>query len=139
VHAALAAAATLLSVAFAFSTFERWLGRRRPHELVWTIALAMFALGSASLWLGGAIGWGEWSFKSFYLFGAVLDVPFLALGTVYLLAGRHRGDVATAVVCLLGAFAAGVVVAAPLTHPISGTTGPVHGSPPASAREWPPP
>ena len=120
-HAALAAAATLFSVAFAFSTYERWLGRRARHELVWTIALVMFALGSASLWLGGAIGWGEWSFKSFYLFGAILDVPFLALGTVYLLGGRHRGDVSLAVVSLLCAFAAGIVVAAPLTHPVSGT------------------
>jgi hypothetical protein len=81
-HAALAAAATLLAVAFAMSTFERWLERRQPHELVWTISLVMFALGSASLWLGGAIGWGEWSFKAFFLFGAILDVPFLALGTV---------------------------------------------------------
>ena len=66
---------------------------------MWTISLVMFALGSAGLWLGGAIGWSEWSFKSFYLFGAILNVPFLALGTVYLLGGRRRGDVATAVVC----------------------------------------
>jgi hypothetical protein len=120
-HAALAAAATLLAVAFAMSTYERWLERRHPHELVWTISLVMFALGSASLWLGGAIGWDEWSFKSFYLFGAILDVPFLALGTVYLLGGRRRGDVSTAVVCLLGAFAAGLMVAAPLIHPVGGT------------------
>ena len=48
-------------------------------------------------------------------------MPFLALGTVYLLGGRRRGDVSTAVVCLLGAFAAGLMVAAPLTHPIGGT------------------
>jgi hypothetical protein len=120
-HAALAAAATLLAVAFAMSTYERWLERRARHELVWTISLVMFALGSASLWLGGAIGWSEWTFKSFYLFGAVLDVPFLALGTVYLLGGRRRGDIATAVVSLLAAFAAGVVVAAPVTHLVSGT------------------
>ena len=67
-------------------------------------------------------GWSEWSFKVFFLFGAILNVPFLALGTVYLLGGRRRGDVATAVVSLLGAFAAGIVVAAPLTHPDRRTT-----------------
>jgi hypothetical protein len=121
-HVALAAAATVLSVAFAFSTYERWLARRKPHELVWTISLVMFALGSASLWLGGAIGWDEWSFKSFYLFGAILNVPFLALGTVYLLGGRKWGDRSTAVVSLLAAFAAGIVVAATPTALISGTT-----------------
>lgn len=120
-HAALAAAATLLSLAFAMSTFERWLARRRRHELVWTIALVMFALGSLGLWLGAAIGWSEWTFKVFFLFGAILNVPFLALGTVYLLFGRVRGDVATAVVALLGAFAVGLMVATPLAHPITGS------------------
>ncbi len=121
-HEALAATATLLSVAFAMFTYERWLGRHRRHELVWTIALVMFALGSFGLWLGAALGWSEWSFKVFFLFGAILNVPFLALGTVYLLGGQRRGDVATAVVSLLGAFAAGIVVATPLTHPIGGST-----------------
>ncbi len=121
-HAALAAAATLLSMAFAMSTFERWLARRQRHELVWSIALVMFALGSVGLWLGGAIGWSEWTFKVFFLFGAILNVPFLALGTVYLLFGRQRGDLATAVVSLLGAFAVGLMVATPLTHPISTTS-----------------
>jgi hypothetical protein len=121
-HTALAATATLLSVAFAMFTLERWLGRHRRHELMWTIALVMFALGSFGLWLGGALGWSEWSFKLFFLFGAILNVPFLALGTVYLLGGRRVGDVSTAVVSLLGAFAAGIVVATPLTHAIGGTT-----------------
>ena len=43
--AALAAAATLVSVAFGLSTLDRWLRRRRPHELAWTVALGLFALG----------------------------------------------------------------------------------------------
>jgi len=111
---ALAATATLLALAFALLTAERYLARRRRHELMWTIALTMFALGSLALWLGAAIGWGEWTFKAFYLFGAVLNVPFLALGTVYLLASRRTGDNTTAVVSLLAAFAAGIVVAAPM-------------------------
>src|ERR1700712_5466428 len=103
-HAALAATATLISLSFAFTTLQRWIERRRRQELVWTIALFMFALGAVGLWLGAAIGWDEWTFKVFYLFGAVLNVPFLALGTVYLLFGPRRGDWVTAVVSLLGAF-----------------------------------
>ena len=35
-NVALAAAATLVSTAFALSTLDRWLRRRRPHELAWT-------------------------------------------------------------------------------------------------------
>jgi hypothetical protein len=117
-HTVLAATATLLATAFALSTLERYLSRQRRHELMWTISLFMFALGSLALWVGAAIGWSEWSFKAFYLFGAILNVPYLALGTVYLLAGERRGDISAAVVSLLAAFASGVVVATPLVGTI---------------------
>jgi hypothetical protein len=118
-HAASAAAATLLAFAFMLSTLERYLARRKRHELMWTISLAMFVAGSLALWAGAAVGWSEASFKAFYLFGAILNVPFLALGTVYLLCERRTGDVATAIVSLLGAFAAGIVVAAPIVGTIT--------------------
>ncbi len=118
-HAALAAAAALVSLAFALSTGERWLRGRKRHEAAWTISLIMFALGSISLWWGAAVGWGEWSFKSFYLFGAILNVPYLALGTVELLSGPAHGRRWTAIVTVLGAFCAGIVVAAPLTSSIA--------------------
>jgi hypothetical protein len=117
-HAALAASATLVSLAFAMSTLERWLDRHRRHEGAWTVSLFLFAAGSAALWVGAATGWGEWSFKAFYLFGAILNVPFLALGTVELLAGPTHGRHWTAIVSLLGAFCAGLIVAAPLLAPI---------------------
>ncbi|MBV9951572.1 MAG: hypothetical protein JO291_06450 [Acidimicrobiia bacterium] len=116
---AFAAGATLVSLAFACSTFERWLVRRRRHELAWSVALAMFAIGSAALWAGAALGWDAWSFRLFYLFGGVLNVPFLALGTVYLLAGQQIGDRVGAVLCLVGAFAAGVLTIAPLRHAVA--------------------
>lgn len=119
-HRALAAAATLVALAFALSTLERWLARRRRHELAWTAALVLFAAGSAALWAGATLGWGPVSFRLFYLFGAIVNVPVLALGTVYLLGGERRGDRWALVVALTCAFATGVVAVAPLTgviHP----------------------
>ena len=113
-HAALAASATLVSLAFALSTLERWLARRRRHEGAWTVSLFMFAAGSAALWWGAAVGWGEWSFKAFYLFGAILNVPFLALGTVELLAGPTHGDGGRRSCRCSPPSAPGLVVAAPL-------------------------
>jgi hypothetical protein len=112
---ALAAAAALVAVAFALSTLDRWLDRRRPHELAWSVALAMFAVGAGALWLGAADGWDGPTFRAFYLFGAILNVPFLALGTIYLLGGRRRGDAAAVGISLGSAFAAGVMVVAPLS------------------------
>ena len=60
--------------------------------------------GSAALWYGATAGGDEVTFRLFYLFGAVLNVPFLALGTVYLLGGVRRGDRWAGVVGLGSAF-----------------------------------
>ena len=91
-NAALAAAATLVALSFCFSTLDRWLRRRRPHELAWTVSLALFAVGSGALWWAESAGWSLGAFRVFYMAGAVLNVPWLALGTVYLLAGQRLGD-----------------------------------------------
>ena len=113
---AVAVAAALVALAFALSTWERWLAGRKRHELAWTAALAMFTLAAGALAAGAALGWSPLSFRVFYLFGAIANVPFLALGTVYLLGGPRRGDRWAVVVALFAAFAAGVMAAAPLTH-----------------------
>lgn len=112
-NTALAAAATLVAFAFALSTLDRWLRRRRPHELAWTISLALFALGSGALWWAEAAGWALGPFRIFYLAGAVLNVPWLALGTVYLLGGQAVGDRVRTWLILLSGFTVGVVGFAP--------------------------
>lgn len=112
-NAALAAAATLIASAFAITTFDRWLRRRRPHEGAWTVALALFALGSIALWWAEARGWSLASFRVFFLAGAILNVPWLALGTVYLLFGPRIGHVTRNWLIGLSGAAAGVVLVAP--------------------------
>ena len=109
---ALAAAATLVSLAFAATVFERWLDRRRPQDLA--TSLGLFAAGAASLWWGASAGWSPGPFRAFYAFGAVLNVPVLALGTVYLLVDRRRADRIAQLTVVACAVAAGVVVAAPI-------------------------
>ena len=113
-----AAGATVLATAFAAAVIERWAARRRRHDLAWGVALVLFAGGAASLWVGAAAGWSGPSFRAFYVLGAVLNVPVLALGTIYLLGGTRRGDRWAAAIALASAFAAGVIVAAPLRAPI---------------------
>lgn len=112
---ALASGATAVSFAFAGATYERWLRRRRRHELAWSVSLLLFACGALSLWAGAALGWNPVTFRLFYLFGAIVNVPFLALGTIYLLAGTQRGDRWAVGIALGSAFAAGVLTVAPLT------------------------
>lgn len=113
---AAAAAAALVAVAFGLSTLERWLANRRRHELAWSVALAMFALAASAMAAGAQGGWTGPVFRLFYLFGAIVNVPVLALGTVYLLGGARWGDRAAVGVAMAAAFSAGVIVMAPFTH-----------------------
>lgn len=108
----------LLALAAALSTLDRWLDRRRQHDLAWTVAFGLFAIAAGALALGSAQGWDEATFRVFFLFGAVANVPVLALGTAWLHASPAAARRWTAVVALGVAFAAGVVAAAPLTAPI---------------------
>ncbi len=75
---AVAVAASLIAVAFALSTFERWLTARRRHELAWTGALAVFAAAAGALAAGAQAGWSGPTFRTFYLFGAIIGAPLPA-------------------------------------------------------------
>lgn len=118
-NTALAALSAIISVAFGLSTLDRWLRRRRPHELAWTIAMGLFAIASLSLWWAEARGWSNNSFRMFFTFGAIVNVPWLGLGSVYLLVGPKAGRVTTRVLLVFSGFAAGVVFTAPMHSTIN--------------------
>jgi hypothetical protein len=87
-HWLLPGVAAAASAAFAVAVLRQYAARRRPYQLAWGIALSMFTVASLALTFGVVAGWTPVSFKVYYLFGAVLNVPWLALGTVELLAGQ---------------------------------------------------
>ena len=78
-------AAALTALAFAGLVTKEFIARRRPYLLAWAIALFMFAAASAAAFLGILSGWNTRLFAIYWLFGAVLNVPFLAAGEVLLL------------------------------------------------------
>lgn len=117
---ALSAAATLVAFAFGLSTLDRWLRRRKPHELAWTIALGLFAIGSGALWWAMARGWSEPTFRVFYLAGAILNVPWLALGTVYLVTSEPTGNRVRTWLIGLSGLATGVLMATPTRAAVPG-------------------
>lgn len=81
--------------------------------------MALFALAAMSLWWAEARGWSSTSFRFFFLLGAVLNVPWLALGTVYLLAGARVGSITARVLLVFSGFAAGVIVMAPMSAEVA--------------------
>jgi hypothetical protein len=105
---------------FAQATLVRYTKDKRPQDLAWTISLAMFALASAALATGVSTGWDNGLFRIFFLLGAVLTVPWLALGTVYLLAGEVVGNRVRAWLIGLSGLSIGIVLFAPTRTAVSG-------------------
>ena len=113
-----AAVAALMGVIFTFSTFERWIAKKKPHELAWTISLSLFVVAAFALALGAQGGWTHLTFKVFYLFGAILNVPFLGVGTIYLLFGKKVGDISLAVVVAFSFLSIGLIISQPFIAPL---------------------
>ena len=77
--------AGIIAGVFCAMLLVRFAKRRRPHEGLWAIALAMYAAASIAMFLGVAAGWTPAEFRWYWLFGAVLNVPFLAAGELFVL------------------------------------------------------
>jgi len=93
-------ASSVLSFAFAALVADQWLRRRQAYQLVWTVGLLWYGISAGTEFLGGALGWSEPLYRTWYLIGAVYVAGWLGLGTVYLLA-RTRFGYAFAVSLLL--------------------------------------
>jgi hypothetical protein len=75
----------------------------------------MYAAASFALFLGVLDGWTETEYRVYWLFGAVLNVPWLFLGEVYLLAKRRWiADTLLVVMLFLTAFAVAKIRTAPV-------------------------
>jgi hypothetical protein len=120
VDALLAFAAALIAVRLAGGLAARWRERRAPELAAWAASLAAYAIASAALAWAAAAGWGDEAFRVYYLFGGLLTVPLLGLGSV-LLTGRRR---AVPVVLVYAGIALGAILAEPLTSAVSGAAVP---------------
>jgi hypothetical protein len=82
---------SFLSFAFAVMVGDQWLRRRQPYQLVWTIGLLWYGISAGTEFLGGAFGWNEPLYRTWYLIGAFGVAAYLGLGTVFLLRSTRFG------------------------------------------------
>jgi N-terminal 7TM region of histidine kinase len=68
--------------------YDAW-RRPRADRIVWTLAFAIFAIAAGAEVIGSAGHWTPALVRTYYLAGAVLVVGYLALGELYLLAGKQ--------------------------------------------------
>lgn len=121
----LAFLATAVATLFAQATLVRATRDHRPQDRAWAVSLVLFALASAALATGVSTGWDNGTFRVFYLLGAVLTVPWLALGTLELLLGTAIGTRVQWGLVFFSGVAAGVLLTAPIDGPIHGEAIPV--------------
>lgn len=85
INAAFALAAAIVGAFFAYMVGRQFTERRKPHQLLWTIAMAMFALASLTQFYAELRGaWTPGLYRLYYLMASGL-VAVMGGGTVYLL------------------------------------------------------
>jgi hypothetical protein len=95
-----------VALVFAGLLARQWAARRRPYQLAWCAALLMYAGGSFALFLGVLDGWSTSEYRAYWLLGAILNVPYLGLGEVYLLVRDRRvGNILLLILLFLTGFA----------------------------------
>ncbi len=107
-------AVAMLSSAFAAAVACQFAARRRPHQLIWALALAMSALASAGYVLALPPTSSALAFRLYYALGALLMPAWLGLGSIFLAAPRRVADLALAALVNVGALGVGAVFSAPL-------------------------
>lgn len=113
-------AAAVISAVFSACLISQFRDRRKPHQLAWSLALAAFAIASLSAGIGVLAGWSDGLFRSYYLFGAVINVPILALGTIYLYFSPRLSWAAAVWIGASCVYAAAAVLSSDLQISLSG-------------------
>lgn len=100
---ALSAIAASAATLFALDLWNDYRNRPRPHIAAYGAGMTMFAVATWCLFIGVSFGWTGGVYRLFFLFGAILNIPVLALGSMFLVVGRRSGHAMTVAI---GAFAA---------------------------------
>jgi len=101
-----------ISAVFATMLFMQSAQKRKFPQLFWGIALVMFAIASVVVAIGISQTWGPVLYRLFWIFGVMLNVPWLALGSVALLRNKYITAVAAAVVVVASLWGIGSTMTA---------------------------
>ena len=112
--AALSLGATAISLVFAAVVYQQFITRRRPYQLVWSLALLIFGVGTFCQFVAEEHGWNEPIYRIWYYSGAMLAAAYLGQGTVYLIAPRAFAHASMAVLIALSLEGLGFALSVPV-------------------------
>jgi hypothetical protein len=116
----IAGVAALSASIFAFDLWRDYLGRPRPHVAAYAAGMTLFGIATWCLFIGITFGWTGPAYRTFFLFGAVLNIPLLALGSMFLVVGKRSGHLMTVAIGAIAAISTTLVLTVPFEHPLPG-------------------
>lgn len=103
-----------VSAIFGLRVAGQYRRRRRPHQVLWAVSLAMSFIASVSYALTLATGNSPFWFRTYYLFGALLMPAYMGTGSLYLGYSRRTGNIVLLAVIVLSVLGAVLLAAAPI-------------------------
>jgi hypothetical protein len=96
--------AATVSAVFAAMLLRQYTKGHRIPQLAWGVAMTLFALASLIVAYGTTQTWDATMYKLFWLFGVMLNVPWLAVGSIALLGNQFVARAALVAVLLASAW-----------------------------------
>lgn len=112
------AAAALAATVFSVDLWRDHRGRPRPHIAAYAAGMTLFAIATWCLFIGLTFGWSGPVYRTFFLFGAVLNIPLLALGSMFLVVGKKSGHVMTLAIGAIAAISTTLTLTVPFEQPL---------------------
>jgi hypothetical protein len=94
----------IVSAVLAISVFRQCAARRKMHQLMWGIAIAIWAIAVAAELAATLRGrWGMITYRAYYATGALLIPAWLGMGTLYLIFPKRVNDWILGILSVLSA------------------------------------
>jgi hypothetical protein len=114
----LALLAALAATSFAVDLWLDYRKRPRPHIAAYGTGMSMFAIATWAFYLGLSFGWTGPLYRTFFLFGAILNIPFLALGSMFVVVGKRSGHAMAIALGALTAISTTLTTTVPFANPL---------------------
>jgi hypothetical protein len=99
INVLISGADVILSLIFFVLILRQYLARKKMHQLMWGIAIALWTIGVAAELVATLRGWGMLTYRAYYATGALLIPAWLGMGTLFLVL---RKQWANAILVVLG-------------------------------------
>lgn len=102
INVLISGADVVLSLVFTVFVVRQYVERRKMHQLMWAIAIALWTIGVAAELIATLTGyWTPTGYRSYYATGALLIPAWLGMGTLYLVLPRRSSDIIAVILAVI--------------------------------------